>query len=401
MKIIQKTFFIFALLIMSFKIFSQSDDKTIIDMKARCNKSSATVWSESLNRCVGKTEARNSRHEVQGCDQIADSNEKAECFKRLAEQKTGLNSNPDSLSDGNTGKSAIMNGAGTAYMLVGLINGLGKTESESNCTSKKIFGITALAGTISDIWLKIKARNQLDDLKGKYKISDKASGYNNQVKAFQYLKEEQESVKDIASREKKRNLLLMLGYGAASVTAIYEIVTPHPECYLEKPKKEEPKKDATTQAPEAEPEASDATTQAPEAEPQTDQIEDKKTVTAEADAVEKPKVNEATGRSFKAETKNGITKVYEVDANGNKTGSYVVGDQVWDKSGKKIGAVDLTNDKFSRINSDQPILQGDLKKIGVYPSDLTNQASSIKFNPTGGATRSQLNGSTLNINEKK
>jgi len=107
---------IFLVLIYGFNARSENLDSKIIQSQAECNKSSATEWSASLNRCVGKVEARNTRHEVQACDQIIDQNEKAECFKKVAEQKSGLNSNPDSLSDGNTNKSAVMNGVGTAIL---------------------------------------------------------------------------------------------------------------------------------------------------------------------------------------------------------------------------------------------------------------------------------------------
>jgi len=119
----------------------------------------------------------------------------------------------------------VMNGVGSAYAIVGMINGVGKDKKDSECMSKKIFGITAMAGFASDIYLKIRAKKKVKELEGKYKLETKQGAYDAQVKALQYLKEEQETVADIAGLEKKRNMLLMLGYGAASVMAIYEMAT--------------------------------------------------------------------------------------------------------------------------------------------------------------------------------
>lgn len=200
-------------------------DLALQNQKAECSKHSSSEWSSALNKCVGKVEDRKTRHDAKDCNTIEDLTQREECHKKLAEQKTGLNSDPNSLNQGNTTGSAVMNGVGSAYAIVGMINGVGKNKKDSECMSKKIFGITAMAGFASDIYLKIRAKKKVKELEGKYKLETKQGAYDAQVKALQYLKEEQETVADIAGLEKKRNMLLMLGYGAASVMAIYEMAT--------------------------------------------------------------------------------------------------------------------------------------------------------------------------------
>lgn len=219
---------------LSFPAYLQAEsDSTLDAQRISCAKNSASEWSEATNKCVAKVAARDTRHAVEDCGTITDPAQKSECFKKIAETKTGLSSDVDSLPTDGTNKSAVMNGIVTAYAMIGLINSLAGGNEASTCTSKKIFAVTGLAGTASDIWLKIQAKKKLNALKDKYKLNAKDPAYDTQVKAFQYLKEEQETIKSIASNEKKRNMLLMLGYGAASLMAIYEM-TPYgqnPGCY--------------------------------------------------------------------------------------------------------------------------------------------------------------------------
>lgn len=198
-------------------------DTSLDQQKADCAKNSAAQWSATMNRCVGTVEAKQTRDDSKACNAIADLTQRAECHKKLAEQKTGLNSDPNSLNQGNTGKSAIMNGVGSAYAILGYFNVFASKKTQSPCMSKKIFGVTALAGTVSDFYLKARAKAKVNELTNKYQLGVKTGAYDAQVKALEYLKDEQNTVADIANMEKKRNMLLMMGYGAATIMAIYEM----------------------------------------------------------------------------------------------------------------------------------------------------------------------------------
>lgn len=197
--------------------------------KSNCEKNSANEWSASMNKCIGKKAAIETRREADSCNSIADLSSRENCHKALAEKKSGLSANPDSLYQGNTTGSMLMN---TAYSVVSLINFTGKSGSSSKCTSKTIFGVTAVAGLASDAYLKYKAKSKVKELAGKYKLDVKSNASDSQVKALEYLKEEQNTVAEIASLEKKRNLLLMMGYGAAAAMAAWELTLmgKNPDC---------------------------------------------------------------------------------------------------------------------------------------------------------------------------
>ncbi len=214
-------------------VFSQTTDTTLDAERIACSKNTASEWNAALNRCVQKKEAQAARHEVEDCAALTDIEQRKACHKRIAEQKTGLSSDVNSLPSDGTNKSMLMNGVGTAYAAIGLINSTGSKGKTSSCTSKKIFAVTAIAGTATDIWLKMKAKKAMDELKNKYQLGVKNNAYDNQSKAFEFLKAEQQTVKEIASREKKRNMLLTLGYGAALLMAIYEMtpIGQNPDCY--------------------------------------------------------------------------------------------------------------------------------------------------------------------------
>lgn len=220
--------------------WSQTDAYTEKQM-ADCNSNSASEWSASLNRCIGKVKDIETRHEARDCNTINDIAGREACHKALAEKNSGLSSDPKNLKQGNTTGSMVMN---AAYTIVSAINFTGSGSVASSCTSKTIFGVTAVAGLASDFYLKYSARKKIKELSGKYKLDVKNEASDAQVKALLYLKEEQKTVADIAGLEKKRNMLLMMGYGAAGAMAAVELAFPqmNPDCNKGDEKKEEEKK---------------------------------------------------------------------------------------------------------------------------------------------------------------
>lgn len=207
-------------------------DDYIADQQTACAKNTAMEWSSALNRCVGKQAAIDARNEAQACDALKDVTAKANCHLALAEKNSKLSSDPSKLNQGSTTNSMLMNGVAAAYSAINIISSMGKNGEQSNCTSKKILGVTSVAGLASDVYLKMSAKKKVKELEGKYKLDTTTASTEAQVQALQYLKEEQQTVVSIAGMEKKRNLMLMLGYGMAAGWAVYEM-TPfgaNPDC---------------------------------------------------------------------------------------------------------------------------------------------------------------------------
>jgi len=251
--------------ITSFAIHAEEDE--LQAQKTACAKNTAMEWSLDLNRCVGKAQARKDRHDAQDCNALTDVEARKACHMNLATTKTGVTADPnqaaEKISSGQT-QSAVIN---TASTIVSMLNLFASDKAGSACMSKSIMGITSVGGLATDIWMKIATRKKLKALQDKYKIDAKTSPYDAQSRALYYLKEEQEVVKKIASLEKKRQMLLMLGYGAAVVAAGYESMT-NAACWQKEPakpaqSKPEPGKDAVVEKVDPPGTASDTGSPAP------------------------------------------------------------------------------------------------------------------------------------------
>lgn len=210
--------------------YADPDSKAEANMAAQvsaCSANSAMEWSSKLNRCVGKVAARATRNESKACNELTDVNAKEKCHLAIAEKSTGLSADTEKLNQGGTTGSMMLNGSiAAAYAIIALISEKGISGLTSGCTSKKILGVTSAAGLASDVYLKMSAKKKVKQLENKYALDKTSSAYEAQVKALEYLKEEQETVVKISSLEKKRNMALMAGYGAAAAFAVYEIAFP-------------------------------------------------------------------------------------------------------------------------------------------------------------------------------
>lgn len=235
----------------SYQAFADPNSKAQENMAAQlaaCSKNTAMEWSNKLNRCVGKEAARETRNDSKSCNELTDITAKEKCHLALAEKTTGLSADTGQLSQGGTSKSLLLNGAiAAAYGIITLVNQKSLPGMFSGCTSKKILAITATAGILSDVYLKVSAKKKVKELEGKYALEKNSSSYESQLRALEYLKEEQETVIKIASLEKKRNMALMLGYGMAAGFALAEIAFPPASGPCSKPTKEAGENSASTE----------------------------------------------------------------------------------------------------------------------------------------------------------
>ncbi len=398
-------------------------DKNMQKQIEDCNKNTAKEWNSELNRCVGKAEARATRNEAKECNAIADIEQRKACHLKLAEKNTGLNGDTDSLNQGNIGKSAIMNGVGSAYAILGFINGAGESGKESTCTSKKIFGVTALAGTVTDIWLHIRTKKKMEELANKYQLDKTQSPYEAQVRALYYLKEEQQTVADIASAEKKRNLLLTLGYGAASAMAIYEIATSSTggstHCWQKEPKTPptQAPPPATTPPPaEVAGGAPDKTVEqevavstpikqdgpiesrpldavapetapAPAPAPQAAVVEQQNHIDPNMDPIYDRQPSSQPLTEITATTRNGVTQMkIKGDPNNGGLDSQIVVDRVLDPKGNVIGTLN-TKSPPPTINYSGP----PPKNVTVDLVSMPNKTSPVLMSPIGGEGGKSMN----------
>ena len=362
-----------------------------------------------------KAESKENRQAAQECNKIQDPTARENCHNKLAEKLTGLSSDPNQVYDkSNTNTSMIVNGVGTAYAALSFLNAFGNSKKSSPCTSKKIYGITSVGGLLSDFYIKYKTNKKVDELKEKYKTDTKVGAQEAQLRAFEYLKDEQNTIKEVSGMEKKRNMVLMVGYGAAAVMALYEMTPmganaactkPEPDCNKEPkaegcPKKEEPKQTDCTKDPKAQgcPQSPPAENNNPPAENNTPPAKDdnppvenntspvKNDTTPENIQPNNPTVSSAA-ESPKANI-DATTKM----VNGKETAYYKITDPT---SGQRM---DIVDNKLYPVGSKTPVgtLDYGSGQVKYFDSSKTgfeigtvNNMSNTKMVPSGTFNQAQ------------
>ncbi len=205
-------------------ISAETDEASteIQKQKDECAKSPNKAWDTARNRCMITEESKAQKNSDTAagkeCLNITDLEKRKACFLDYANKNADVSKNVA----GESGTRGLERGVTTAYSVLSMIQMFG-SGSASNCTSKTIFGITSMAGTLTDLYMKVQVKKKLKSLQDKYSVDLQTNAYDAQVKALEYLKDEQIELKDIANQEKKRNMVMMSGYAAAAGVAAYEI----------------------------------------------------------------------------------------------------------------------------------------------------------------------------------
>lgn len=348
----------FLLFFISFSLLA-ADSADVAAQKTTCAANSANEWSDYLNRCVTKQQAIEVRNKVQECNKIPDLPQRQDCHMQLANSTTGLSTADASASLGKISdlqsKSALINTANTILMVINLV---ASPSKDSSCMCKKIFGITAVAGTLSDIYLKIKTHEALDGLKNQYTINLKTTAYDAQKKALEYLRDEQKTVAEIAALEKKRQMLLMIGYGAAALTAAFEMAT-DAACYKPETSKPDAKTDTKT------PEAAAADTKPAETKPAAtnDAAATEPVVKAEPAAIPPaptppPATPSASGGTISAAGDNGTGTRVTINPTGggvqNVQGNSIYSGKYMQPGQQPVGSVKLVNGNYVAYYNSAP-----------------------------------------------
>jgi hypothetical protein len=205
-----------------------ADDISIDAQKKDCDSNTAKQWSSSLNRCMNKVDETQYKNDAINCNKIVDLEERKQCQLNMATSKTGLSTDAETL-----GKSVkdIKEKSKMANGIIGTITAV-TMKLSSSCPSKIILASTSLGGFLTDLLLKSQGKKKIEEITKKYTIDKSENPYTAQYKALQYLKEEQEVIKDMASTEKKKQMLLTIGYGAAAVMAMFD--NSNPACFAQK-----------------------------------------------------------------------------------------------------------------------------------------------------------------------
>lgn len=212
--------------------------KTIEEQKAACTAADK-YWDDELNSCMTKQVAIDTAEQARKC---ADAPDPDKCYMEEAEGKSGVNSGDKYNKNGMENIAMMVAGAYSLFSAAAMIGlgdaATGQTEADiesgggnGSCTSKKIFQGTSIAWVAGDFYLKHRAKKNFEKLAKDYegeasneeqKAGDSGS-FQAQVRAFHYLKNEQEQIKEQAKYRKFLQVAVVAGFAAALGFSIYEM----------------------------------------------------------------------------------------------------------------------------------------------------------------------------------
>ncbi|MGB0452969.1 MAG: hypothetical protein ACPGJV_04570 [Bacteriovoracaceae bacterium] len=221
--------FCFWLQSLSLTAFAQSSDPTGDRVKAansytplgqsECDADPNRNWDPARGRCIYTQKSVDERNEYQECAGIEDADSRKACNDRFAKGKTGEMGDEDDSWMG-LGLSGI-------NLALVTINLMGVGQTGGSCISKYIFAGTAGVGVLSELYFKFMAKKQLDELRENYEKEDALEDpYASQIRAFQFLKDEQEKIADYSGKRKTAYYVLTAGYTAAAAAAVYDMFQP-------------------------------------------------------------------------------------------------------------------------------------------------------------------------------
>jgi len=208
---------------------------------------STVEWNSALNSCVTKQEVIDTKNQTESCSTTDDPES---CYMNTAEEKTGVkkgqNGNDDTATMETVAKTVagayalftLMSGAAVVDSKTGLsresgsMSSSGFNEKKGGCLSKYIYQATTSAWIVGDFFLKKKAKKGFEKLAEEYKKEqgneENKSGddgsYQSQVRAFVFLKQEQEKVKEQAKYRKLLQMAVVAGFTASLVLGIKESI---------------------------------------------------------------------------------------------------------------------------------------------------------------------------------
>ena len=201
--------------------------KTFEQLQAECT-GAGKEWNSELNRCTYTQQTHETQQAHLECEQSADPDA---CYENLASEQTGVSKGEG--RDG--GKSSTMGAAiSSAYSAFLLVSGMAAKNPGGKkwCISKMIFMGSSAAWLAGDLILKSSAKKRFKQLAAQFQSEAGNqelkgainSSFESQLRAFHYLRSEQEIVKSNAEQRTNLHGMAALGFGAALGMAIFETI---------------------------------------------------------------------------------------------------------------------------------------------------------------------------------
>jgi len=220
-------------------------------------------WSHDLCRCINTKNKEAMRDKFLACKNIEGDQARRECMERNANEASKMDDNEE-LGIANVVIDDIEGGVAGISAAVAIMNFVASKDSMSgSCISRTIFSAVGLLALAAEIYFYFFLERKLQEQRQKYddyvKAYDEATAtpdpnnpvtqeeavskdpFTTQQKAFEFLEEEQKTVAEVASGKKTAHMIAAIGFTAAALMALLEIIVPTIEKCVEPA--------ATTQAP--------------------------------------------------------------------------------------------------------------------------------------------------------
>lgn len=202
---------------------SYTNDSDLAAQQTACLTDSSKQWDCKLNRCITPQSVIEARNQIQTCLNLPESTDaektaKKACMDNKAKEVTGVQGGFKEQSN-SLAKTAYGFSVGMA-----LINSTATKDSNSFCTSKSIFKAAAYGAIAGELYQYFFMKKALEKLQEDYKkgVIKEGAAFEAQVKAFEFLRDEQKAIADMASKKKMLYTALTIAYGAAMAVAILE-----------------------------------------------------------------------------------------------------------------------------------------------------------------------------------
>ncbi len=215
------------------------------EKKAACT-GAHQKWDDSLNRCMVTQGAVDMKGNTDACAGSADPES---CYMKVAEKETGVQEG-DKLESKNI--ELVAKVVAGAYAIFSFIAGSAAFERytkagekamkgtgvKKGCKSKTAFQLTSVAWIGGDLFLKHRAKKNFEKMAEDYKSEannenlkgSADSSFQAQTRAFTYLRQEQEQIKEQADMRVKLQMVAALGFGVTAGLATYELFNPLAAC---------------------------------------------------------------------------------------------------------------------------------------------------------------------------
>ena len=191
--------------------------------KAKCTEA-GKEWNSRLNRCMFDRPTFETGDAHLKCQNARDPQA---CYEQLAQTATGVTLGKDQKLTDAKKESKIALASAIFFLVADKVR-----KSKVSCASKKIFVTTSMAWFAADKFfkwdvgrrLKNKAEEYREESQNKEKKGSEDSSFESQVRAFKYLRDEQDIIRGSSKWREIMQWAVLGGYGTALGVATYETI---------------------------------------------------------------------------------------------------------------------------------------------------------------------------------